>query len=166
MRDIEDARFTYTLRFHITYRFFKFTDIDWIHEIIRNTRRKVLDEAEREAYLPTKERRRLRFLVTSASTEKSFEIEAAIVAITGAMEIVSYGYLIKKMYDSLKEQSERDIFLARRGMYRANLEEVWVGYVKRRTERLFDEKGVMRKEINEEEFEMKRSRKKRSDYFP
>jgi hypothetical protein len=159
IKDVEGTPYTYALRIHITYRFLKFTDLEWIYEIIRRTRRKIIEEEEYTGKISKKARSQMRALVTDVSTGKSIEIELMLVSISTAIDLVSFGFLIKNLFYDVREQTRRGYFIARRGMYRENLDEVTWQLIRRTTEKLYDANGNLRKE-KVDEFLMNRDRKR------
>lgn len=162
--DVDGTPFTYAIKIHIAYRFLKFTDLDWVYDVIRSTKKWILEEEEFGRHIDRKERNKLRFLVSSADTGNSIDIRLMLVSVTAAIGIVSYGRLLKQIYDSLKKQSERGVFIAKRGIIRSNLDEVRFGLTKRSIKRVYDEQGVLREEIVDE-FEMVRDRRKWREFF-
>ena len=164
VRDVEETSFTYAIKIHIAYRFLKFTDLDWIYDAIRKTKKWILEEEEIGRRIDRKERNKLRFLVSSADTSNSINIELMLVSVTAAISIISYGRLLKEIYDSLKEQSKKGIFIAKKGIIRSNLDEIRFGLARRSTIRVYDEHGVLREEVVDE-FEMVRDRRKWREFF-
>jgi len=164
LRDVEETSFTYVIRIHIAYRFLKFTDLDWIYDVMMKTKKWVLEEEELGRHIDRKERNKLRFLVSSADTDNSIDVELMLVSIGRAFEIVSYGYLLKLIYDSLKKQSKDGVFIGRKGIIRSNLDEIRFGLKRRSTRRVYDEHGVLREEAIDE-FDMARDRRKLREFF-
>jgi len=163
LRDVEETPFTYVIGIHIEYRFLKFTDLDWVYDVITRTKKWILDE-EIGQRMERREKNRLRFLVSSADTGNSIDIELMLVSVLASIDIVSYGFLLKQIFDSLKKQSKSGAFIARRGIIRYNLDEVRFQLKRRRTRRTYDEQGAPKEEIVDE-FEMIRDRGKRRELF-